>query len=452
MLRTITFLNLIAAVVAAAGELPRRESAGAGERLPVESDRVPSRKPAPKTLGVEPPGDLTLGQALALALRGSPELAMFDYDIRIAEAGILQAGLRPNPESNVLSENIGGSGNFSGTGAGEQTLQLGQLLELAGKRRKRVAEARLGRRLAEFDYEVKKREVFLETHQAFVDVLAGQRAVVVNEEIVALTESILPDIKRRIEAGKTSTLEETRSNVSVATAKIGLEQARRDLLAARHRLAAQWGATKPRFSSALGNLEDTPPIAALDSLSNRLTENPRLARFGTELEQRQATLALQKAQAVPDVTFQGGVRQFAESNNSAFLVGASVPIPIFHRNQGNILAAREQIGKTEAEQAAVTAEIFAELAEAYQAVQAARAQIDLFRNTVLPESEKALKTTSEGFNAGRFSFLEFLDVQRSLVTARQQYIQALAAHQQATARVESLTNGPLHRTHHAPNH
>lgn len=435
MLRIITIIILATATVVAAGE--SRPNEGTART----SDSI-----------VDPTGELTLRDALALALSRSPRLAMFDYDIRIAEAKLLQAGLRPNPEASIESENIGGTGELSGANGAERTLRLGQLLELAGKRRKRITEARLGRALAEFDYEVKKREVFLETHQAFIEVLAGQRAVAVNQEIVELTESVLPDIQRRIEAGKTSTVEETRSNVSVATARIGLEQARRDMLAARHRLAAHWGSTKPRFASAVGNLEDAPAIASLDVLNRRLADNPRLARFPTELAHREATLARERAAAVPDLTVNGGVRQFAQSDTGAFVLGASIPIPFFNRNQGNIRAAREQIGKTEAERLAVQATISAELADAYHAVKAARAQIDLFRNTVLPESEKALTTISEGYNAGRFSYLEFLDAQRSLVTARQQYLQALVMHQQAVARVESLTSGPLHSGHSGPNH
>lgn len=395
----------------------------------------------------EATGPLTLRQALALALTGSPELAMFDYDVRVAEAGVLQASRLPNPEASLDSQDIGGSGPYRGARVAERTLQLGQLIELAGKRRKRVVEARLGRDLAGFDYEVKKREVFLDVHEAFVQVLAGQRAVAVNEEIVALTENVLPDIRRRMEAGKTSPIELTRSNVAIATARIGLEQARRDMEAARHRLAAQWGATKPRFSSALGNLEDSPAIASLDTLTRQLSAHPRVARFETERARREATLAREKAAAVPDVTIRGGVRQFAESDNSAFVVGASVPIPLFNRNQGNIRAAREQIGKTEAERSFVRATVSAELAEAYHAAIAAREQIQLFRETVLPQSDEALKTITEGYNAGRFGYLEFLDVQRTLVTARQQHIQALAAHQQAIARIESLTSGSLHRGH-----
>lgn len=432
MLRLLTILLLLAVSSVSAGE----------SRLSSES--VNSSE------SIAEPDELTLRQALALALAGSPELSMFSYDIRIAEAGILQASLRPNPEASLGSENIGGSGEFGGARAAERTLQIGQLIELAGKRRKRIVEAKLGRTLAEFDYEVKKREVFLDVHQAFIEVLAGQRAIAVNQQIVGLTESVLPDIRRRMEAGKASSIELTRANISIATARIGLAQAQRDFNAARHRLAAQWGATKPRFSVAIGNLDDAPALASLDSLNSRLADNPRVARFDTERAHREATLAREKAAAVPDVTFLGGARQFAQTDSSAFVLGASVPIPLFNRNQGNILAAREQIGKTEAQRRFVYATISAELAEAYHTAVAAREQIQFFRETVMPQSDEALNITSEGYRAGRFSYLEFLDVQRSVVTARQQYVAALLTHQVAVAKVESLTSGPFHRSHVSP--
>jgi hypothetical protein len=41
---------------------------------------------------------LTLARALALTLEHSPELSAFSWDIRSAEARIIQAKLIPNPE------------------------------------------------------------------------------------------------------------------------------------------------------------------------------------------------------------------------------------------------------------------------------------------------------------------------------------------------------------------
>ena len=50
--------------------------------------------------------DLTIDEALAMALEQSPRLEMFDWDQRAADARILQAGLRPNPELEIEFEDV----------------------------------------------------------------------------------------------------------------------------------------------------------------------------------------------------------------------------------------------------------------------------------------------------------------------------------------------------------
>ena len=80
------------------------------------------------------PATLTLPEAFARVLSDNPELAMYPYDIRAAEARALQAGFRPNPQISLDVENIGGSGEFSGTDAMETTLALSQVIEMGGKR------------------------------------------------------------------------------------------------------------------------------------------------------------------------------------------------------------------------------------------------------------------------------------------------------------------------------
>ena len=396
----------------------------------------------------EPAGELTLRQALALALTRSPELAAVSYDIRIGEARILQAKLLPNPEAEFTSENIAGSGEYSGANLSENTLLLGQLIELGGKRRARVREAASGRDLAGFDYETKKREVFLKTAQDFIDVLALQRRVAINEQLVRLANDFIPVVVKRIEAGKASNLEKTRFDVAIGSARIDLEQAKHDLVAARQRLASRWGSLKPRFASVVGNLDATPATASLDVLAGRLAANPRLARFGAEVAQREAALAREKAAAVPDVTLRAGGRQINEANDTTAVLGFSVPLPLWNRNQGNIRAARERIDRADAEQAAVAAELMTELTEGYENIERARAAITILRENVLPGSEEALKATTEGFEAGRFSYLDVLEARRTTGAARTQYLQAITDYHKALHVVEALTADP--RAHNLP--
>src|SRR5213595_2108421 len=54
-------------------------------------------------------GQVTLAQALALTLKQNPDLAAFSWDVRSAEARVIQARLSPNPDFNAQTEDIAGT-------------------------------------------------------------------------------------------------------------------------------------------------------------------------------------------------------------------------------------------------------------------------------------------------------------------------------------------------------
>ena len=114
---------------------------------PVKSTLPASAGQNESTLN-EPNGVITLRDATALALARSPELGVFPYDLRAADARVLQAGLRPNPELQVGVEEFAGRGERSGFNATETTVQIGQPIELGGKRIKRTRVASLDKELA----------------------------------------------------------------------------------------------------------------------------------------------------------------------------------------------------------------------------------------------------------------------------------------------------------------
>src|SRR5215207_9516327 len=203
---------------------------------------------------------LTLNQALALATSRSPELSAFSYDLRAADARLLQAGLKPNPVASLESENFLGGGDFLGFQQSETTLSLGRLLELGGKRAARTEVARAGQAVVQFEYEVKRREVLRRTTEAFVEVLGAQRRVGLAEETAKLAGEFVPLIQKRAAAGVASTVETARGDVALATAQIGLEQALRDLASARRTLATHWGAKEATFAQALGDLDRHPTL------------------------------------------------------------------------------------------------------------------------------------------------------------------------------------------------
>jgi cobalt-zinc-cadmium efflux system outer membrane protein len=83
----------------------------------------------------------------------------------------------------------------------------------------------------------------------------------------------------------------------------------------------------------------------------------------------------------------------------------------------------------------------ADAAQAASRLGAALEQEQLIREHVLPAGESAFAAASKGFNAGKFSFLEVLDAQRSYFHAQQQHLRAVSEAHRAAADLAALT-GP----------
>src|SRR3546814_1584762 len=57
----------------------------------------------------------------------------------------------------------------------------------------------------------------------------------------------------------------------------------------------------------------------------------------------EAEIDRERSLRIPDPVVAAGVRRFEESNDNAFLVGVSIPLPFSNRNQGNIAAAQARL-------------------------------------------------------------------------------------------------------------
>lgn len=408
----------------------------------------PNRRAAPsperKTAGAaaHEPSELTLRDALALALQHNPELAAFGKERSAAEAAVLQAGALPNPVLDISGDNLG---NARKAEAGDRStaIEFGQLIELGGKRDARVRAAEASRDLAGWDYEAKRIEILSAVAQRFVDVLAAQQRRRLAEEALALARQVADAVARRVQAGKVSPVEETKARLAQATAEIELEQARREGLAARSALGALWGTPSPRFETVVGDLEKTVSLPAYEQLAERVRDNPELARWASETARRQAGVDTEKAKAVPNVTLSAGVKRFSQFDDRAFIVGISVPLPLFDRNRGGILEASRRLDKASDELHATQGRVMAELARTYQRVAAIEGEIKTLRNALLPGAQSAFDAAVKGYELGKFGFLDVLDAQRTFFQARTQNLRALADYQRGVSEIERLVGGPL---------
>lgn len=447
------FLPVLVATLTSCGPQPLDEywpepSPLGAELEAVKAPRDPDSPLARPTGPVEPTEDLNVAEAMSLTLLHSPELAVFAWDIRAQEAAMIQAALYPNPELEVEIEDFGGSGDFSGFGASETTIALGQTILLGGKLSKRVAVARLERDLAGWDYEAARVDTLTRLARAFVQTLADQERLALAQEIEALARRIFSAVSERVEAGKVSPVDRTRARIELAQATLDRQRAQRTLAAARHRLAANWGSVSPGFDRAVGELNRVRAPPPVEELAGRLQHNPDLARWATELALRRAVFSLARADRVPDVTLFAGPKLLQGTNETSFTAGASIPLPLLNRNQGGILEARVRHAQARTLRRAAEVRVRTDLATSHQALDAAYVEILAIRDDVEPSARAAFEAAEEAFRQGKIGALELLDSQRTLFGVRRQYVDALAAYHQAVIAVERLIGSPLHESLH----
>ncbi len=391
----------------------------------------------------EPTGTINLRQALTLALTHNPDLKAFSWAVRAGEAKTLQAGLRPNPELETEIEEFGGSGDLSGFSAIETTIQLGVPIDLGGVRRKQRQIAGLEAELAGWDYETARLDVLTQVNRAFIDVLAAQEVVTLNEELVRLAEQVFNTAKAQVEAGKVSPVQQMRTQVELANSRISLETSKRELEGARFVLAATWGSTSPTFEKVEGQFEMATPIPTVEQFADRVTQNPNIVRWTAEIAHRSAAIQLERSRRVPDLSIDGGMKHLSESGDVAFILGLSLPLPLFDRNQGAIREAEYNLAKAFEEQKSAEVTVRTALATAYSVLSAVAATVSSLKNEVLPSAQGTFDAVTEGYRIGKFDFLEMLDAQRTLFDVKGSYIDALAKYHKAVADVERLIGEPL---------
>lgn len=379
----------------------------------------------------EPGGPLTLKTALELALDANPELSAAGRELEALKATIVQAEVRPNPEISTLVEDTRRETRTT-------TLLLNQPIELGGKRAARIKAAERGRDAGSLELEAKRAEIRSAVTAAFFDVLVAQERLRLAQASVELAQRATAAASRRVAAGKVSPVEETKARVAEAGVRVELTLAVSDLATARKRLAATWGNPSPRFERAEGDAEALPALPALADLNARLVASPAMMRARIEVDRRQALAEIERSRRIPNVTVSLGAKRNEELGRDQAILGVSIPIPVFDRNQGNLLEALRRTDKARDELATIEIRLSNELAAAFERLNAARQEVESLRRDILPGAQSAFDAATKGFELGKFGFLDVLDAQRTLIQAKSQYLRALAEAHRSAAEIERV--------------
>lgn len=363
----------------------------------------------------------------------NPRVVGPQAEAEAAQALVGQARLRPNPEVALDVENFAGSGMFNGLNSTEYTLSVGQQLELGGKRAARVRAAEAEARTASLRSDLSLVELAFNVRERFVSAAAAEARVELAQDIVQRNEELARIARVLVKVGREPPLRALRAEAALAEASAALQSAQAESLAARTALASLWGAelTPPDVSSDFPDIE--PPAAFMASseyLGLRLALAESLAA--------RAEIERERSLRVPDPVVSAGVRRFSESNDTAFLVGVSIPLPFRNRNQGNIAAAQARLRAANAREAIASSDYEQAVAQARALYLGAEARAETLSATSLPQAEEALRLVRIGYRAGRFPLIEVLSAAEARDTIREALIAAREDRGKAAAELIRL--------------
>jgi outer membrane protein, heavy metal efflux system len=384
-----------------------------------------------QTLGAQP--FYSLEDSLAFTLLNNPELNSFNYDMRANDARILQAGFRPNPVFDVETENIGAH-IFMQT-----TFLLSQLIEFGGKRKARLQLSQSERDRVVLDYEVKKRQLFVNTTLLYVEALINQQKIAFLEDNLKVLQQFSSIVEKRIKAGKASVIEESNFIILLNTARIDLKNAQNELKNSKYKLAAQWGEADNDAFTLLGTLDWTPPVVPLKEMGDLIQDHPQVILSYFEENLRAARIAVEKSKAYPDLNLRGGPRYLEEARKWVWVVGFAVPIPINDRNQGRIWESEENFERLEKEREALWVKLLTELNTSYSTIETTYSELNVLRNSILPAAQKAYDFSYKGYEMARYNYLELIETERAYRTSKIRYLQALGEYHKALAILQGLT-------------
>ena len=360
-----------------------------------------------------PPARWDLNALTLAAFYFHPDLAVARAQWRVAEAGVVTAGARPNPSLSFAPGYDNQIPNNPSPWILPVTLDIP--LETAGKRRQRIAEAKQAAESARWSFVSAAWQIRSEVRSSLLDyTLAGRRADLLQQEFAAQT-NIVRLLQGQFEAGAVARPELTLVQIASHKTELDLSEARAKQADARGRLAQALGvsiAALEDLNLAFDFSTEVPP--ALTSAAARgvaLRERADILGALADYSAAEANLRLQIARQYPDLHLGP---DYAWNNGSAgdnqWSLGATLDLPILDQNQGPIAEAEARRKLAAAKFVAMQAQVCGQIDRALASVRVAQEQLQTA--TKLLEAERQQEKSAEAMlYAGAGDRLELLNAQ-----------------------------------------
>ena len=406
---------------------------------------------------------VTTDQALELFIQRNYNLIAQRFNVNLAQATILQAGLRDNPNISVGAnaynpatktlfpfgpQNSAAVPENNGNATGNTVnVQVQQLINLSRSRTKLVQLSSTNAEVQQAAFEDLLRTARYQLFQTFYNVIAERRRLRLLQQQRDQLDRLLVGFREQLRLGTVAGFEVTRLELereslekdhSDQLVQLGIdESALRVFLAAPGTtfVSPEGQPLLPEAPTAL------PTLAELTALAYQYRPDLRAATRQTTYAQQ--NLRLQHALAVPKVALGVSYASYGSTYPNFYLLQAAMDVPVFNRNQGNIQAAQVGIQQSGNVLNQVNLQVEQDVAAAAEQL---RHATDL-RRRVTPRFVASIQDVSR--NATRdyqlrlIDLVSFIDKIRAYKDAQMHLIDVGNRLELAKQQVNYVTNTPV---------
>jgi cobalt-zinc-cadmium efflux system outer membrane protein len=399
----------------------------------------------PQIYAKQHPNRLTLSELLQKVEAQNPELQAKKVAIQTNKAKERQAKVMPNPELELESENIYGSGDTQGLDSAETTLRFSEKLEWGGKRSSRIKAAQLQTQASKLEFEIDKQRLFLTAFERYVAVISeGQRLSIAKDQ-QTIHKKFVETVKKQVQSGRLPQAEQARTEVQLLQSTFEIEKVEHEYTKGLSKLGILYNETeliRPFNVEPLpipsGNLTELETYA-----KNFLSQNKSYQLLLLSREQATHQISVEKSLGSQDLVLSAGVKKENGSDTTSFVAGIGIPLTLFDQNKGNIESASFKAKEWDSIIQAEKNNILVTYEHTFHHAHLLQKETDLLINNVIPKTKSIYDQVNTGYLQGKYTYLDVLNARQDWITAQETLVEVLGNYWKTVAKLEVISGHSL---------
>lgn len=375
-----------------------------------------------------------LERVLKTAKQHNPILKSVHYEVAMAESDILSAELRPNLVLSNETIQIANSSDFENSGSWghpenrEVLWQLSKTFQIMGQRKNKIDVAQKNAQLSQKEYTEVESDILFEVAEKWNEVWTAQKQLELIKSAKDNIDSLVVTNQHRYRNQVITQTDVFRTELLAKQYALQYLNERQELANRKKELQFLMGI---QDSIQIDTTEDLAKygLTSLNELMDQSLENrSQIQTAKSMIEVSESNINLQKSMSYPQPEI--GVIYNAQNKIPHVGFAASIDLPFFDRNQGEIKKSLIQRDQAEQQLYAVTSQLETELTNAYDTYQVQLKNIQSYQS-VLEQSETILENIKYAYIRGGTSIIDFLEAQSSWLETQEQYNDVLEQYRQS---------------------